>query len=175
MSQSPLIGRGSNLPGNLDHFSLAQEDDDIIYGRDDDFRSITGSQPAFGLPSSSRATSRQPNNKDFEMFGPAAAVDTQTAGTSQWVRQALDHESNNFFEYVKNSIDERAVDELSQEGQGAGFVTFGELFEEDRDTAVVAAQAFYHILTLATKKRVWVEQPDGDEVLGGEIRVGITV
>src|SRR4051812_28652399 len=124
MSQSPLIGRGSNLPGHLDHFSM-NDDDNVMYGRDDDFQSIgAGSQPAFGLPSSSRAASKTVNAEDFEMFGPAAAVDTQTAGTSQWVRQALDTESNNFFEYLKNSIYERVADELTDSANDNPFVTF---------------------------------------------------
>ncbi|KAG9233376.1 hypothetical protein BJ875DRAFT_378746 [Amylocarpus encephaloides] len=173
---SPLMGRGSALPGELEKFSLMQEDDnDIMYGRDDDFQSVDAFPQGAGFRSSSQAP-HQANN-DFELFGPAADVDTQTAGQSQWVRQALDRESNNFFKFVKNTIEENADDEMSrdlEEGRAsATFVTFGVMFNE-KNSAVVAAQAFYHILTLATKNRVWVDQLDALEgELGGEIRVGI--
>jgi meiotic recombination protein REC8, fungi type len=184
-SASPLIGRGSALPGDLNQY---MEDDEIMYGRGDDF----GEGRA---PSSSHAhgfESQGAGDEEFEVFGPAANVDTQTAGTSQWVRQALDKESNNFFEYVRNSIDEKVPEELGL-GQdeidggvgkakgkarevegGSGYVTFEELFDEERNTAMVAAQAFYHVLCLATKHRVWVVQDEGAEgELGGEIRIGV--
>jgi meiotic recombination protein REC8 len=184
MTESPLIGRGSALPGNLDHLSqLNNDDDDIMYGRDDndDFQSLVGgnSQPNFGLlPSPQRKAA---STQDFELFGPAAAVDTQTAGTSQWVRQALDIESENFLEYVEEALKEKRGDELEGEG-GEGedlgargkqrFVTFGELVQEDKHNVIVATQAFYHVLTLATRGRIWAEQVD-EEVMGGEIRVGV--
>lgn len=189
MSASPLIGRGSALP---DQF--LDVDDEIMYGRDDELSQSAGVGRA---PSSSHAhgfesqdASRAGAEDDFELFGRTANVDTQTAGTSQWVRQALDRESNNFFDYVRNTIEEKTPDELgddddgshAREGEGEGIagrdartVTFQELFDEERNSAMVAAQAFYHVLCLATKHRVWVVQDEGagDDILGGEIRIGV--
>lgn len=156
-SASPLVGRGSALPGPLEQFSM--QEDKITHGRDD---------LDLGLdPSLSQA--------EFEMFGPAAQVDTQTAGDSQWVRDVLAQEAGNFFEYVLNTISEKAGDD----GEGPTavaakdkFVTFEELFDPTSNSRIVAAQAFYHVLSLATKNRVWVEQ-DGDMEPFGLIRIGV--
>ena len=177
-SASPLIGRGSTAPGEMDHFFSQMEDAMVLYGRSDNGSEVARSKrgESFGRGVSS-------SQAEFETFGPAAQVDTQTAGNSQWVKEALDRESGNFFEYMRNTISEKAGDELCDDdddqlgaGEGAGkkFVTFDELFDTKQNSAMVAAQAFYHILSLATKARVWVQQ-DVDETLEpfGEIRIGI--
>jgi meiotic recombination protein REC8 len=173
-SASPLIGRGSNIPGELDHFS-SQVDDMVMYGRsDNDIQSeVAGSKRGESGVSRSQA--------EFEIFGPAAQVDTQTAASSQWIKDALDRESGNFFEYVRNTISEKMGDELGEddldelvEGQKK-FVTFEELFDPKQNSAMVAAQAFYHVLSLATKHRVWVEQDVDEEEIDPwcEIRIGV--
>ncbi|CZR51478.1 related to meiotic cohesin rec8 [Phialocephala subalpina] len=193
-SASPLIGRGSALPGDLQlddlDMGVGMGDDDVMvmYGRSD--RSSSQQLPSFaamgfGIKSSSVAGV---NPDEFEVFGAAAAVDTQTAADSQWLRSALDTESNNFLEYVKNTIDEKGDDELSQDEDdldqigGAGVkggksITFEELFDPEKNTCMVAAQAFYHVLSLATKKRAWVEQDCGMDGMEpwGEIRIGVFV
>ncbi|KAG0651711.1 hypothetical protein D0Z07_1647 [Hyphodiscus hymeniophilus] len=182
-SASPLIGRGSNIPGELDHFS-SQLDDMVLYGRSDNESEVVRSKRAesFRGVSSSQA--------EFEIFGPAAQVDTQTATSSQWVKDALDRESGNFFEYVRNTIFEKTGDELGddnllgddhldelvgvQEGRREKFVTFEELFNPKQNSAMVAAQAFYHVLSLATKNRVWVEQEIEEDIQPfGDIKIGI--
>jgi hypothetical protein len=183
-SASPLVGRGSALPSGLDQFDMGDYNDDVPnFGREDSAlppsdQRFTGAIGAGG-PSSSQAAG---GTQDFELFGAAAAVDTQTAANSQWVRSVLDKESNNFLEYVKNSIDERLGDELSENHifsvdeneKMKKSVTFGELFEPERNSHVVAAQAFYHILSLATKNRVWVTQEINEEFEAfGEIRIGV--
>jgi meiotic recombination protein REC8 len=203
-SASPLIGRGSNAAGMLEHFSMLEDDAPITYGRDDiddgtDFarggsqRAASQRSGAGGGISSSQAPGTQLN--EFEIFGPSAAVDTQTAASSQWVREALDRESNNFLEYVKNTISEKLPDEFGDEfgdeegevfgrqrnGNGTS-VSFEELFEPESNSAIVAAQAFYHVLSLATKRLVKIEQifGEGEEehegppvVPFGEIRVWV--
>jgi meiotic recombination protein REC8, fungi type len=180
-SASPLIGRGSALPGDLEHFSqlMGEDEDMVMYGRDD----FGSASQASGYGGGARPSSSQAE-KEFELFGAAAGVDTQTAGTSQWVREALDKESNNFFEFVRNTISEKAGDELGNDedelaggmvGAGEGnYVTFEELFVPEQNSRIVAAQAFYHVLSLATKGRVWVEQSVGFDLEPfGEIRVGV--
>ncbi|KAF4629985.1 hypothetical protein G7Y89_g8157 [Cudoniella acicularis] len=175
-SASPLIGRGSAMPGELDNFSLLnEEEDNIMYGRDDDFESMGGD---LGVSSSRGGTAPLVNEDEFEIFGPAANVDTQTAGTSQWVRQALDRESNNFFEYVKNTIEEKSSDELEGDEFAdvakGGVVTFDELFDPEANTAIVAAQAFYHVLGLVTKGKVRVEQEGVEELKPfGTIKISV--
>lgn len=176
---SPLVGRGSALPGDLEQFSQLMDDDMVMYGRDDDGFGSTSQASGFhpgGLRSSSQAIGRD----DFEIFGAAAGVDTQTAGSSQWMKDVMDRESNNFFDYVKNTIDEKSGDELGDEDEAKAeaqqkTVTFEELFVPENNSCIVAAQAFYHILSLATTRKVWVEQDVDEEMLipFGEIRIGV--
>ncbi|KAE8442356.1 hypothetical protein EG329_003427 [Mollisiaceae sp. DMI_Dod_QoI] len=199
-SASPLLGRGSALPGELDDFDelmgMGDDDEMVMYGRSDNEDGRSSSQaPAPGLGFANLGLGIRSSGQgggtgfgdeidEFELFGAAAAVDTQTAAESQWVRTALDRESENFLEYVRNSIEERSGDELAlgdgDEDEGddvfeekSRTVTFEQLFDPERNTCMVAAQAFYHVLSLATKRRVWVEQ----EVVGmepwGEIRIGV--
>ncbi|CZT03300.1 related to meiotic cohesin rec8 [Rhynchosporium agropyri] len=174
---SPLVGRGSTVPGDLEHFSQMMDDDMVMYGRNDDgFGSA--SQASGFHPGGIRSSSQAIGGDDFEIFGAAAGVDTQTAGSSQWMRDVMDRESKNFFEYVKNTIDEKSSDEIG-DGDDTQLkdktVTFEELFVPEKNTCIVAAQAFYHILSLATKRRVWVAQDVNNDLLApfGEIRIGV--
>nr|OQO28495.1 hypothetical protein B0A51_03307 [Rachicladosporium sp. CCFEE 5018] len=101
---------------------------------------------------------------DFELFGPAADVDTQTAAQSQWVRTALDGESANFLTFVQAGIDELdekreelAPDEGEDESM-MGSVDFDQLLPPEKNTYIVAAQALLHVLTLGTKNAIMVKQ-----------------
>ncbi|KAH7336203.1 hypothetical protein BKA65DRAFT_402806 [Rhexocercosporidium sp. MPI-PUGE-AT-0058] len=174
---SPLVGRGSALPGDLEQFSQLMDDDMVMYGRDDDGLGSASQASGFHL-GGFRSSSRAIGGDEFEMFGVAAGVDTQTAGSSQWMKDVMDRESNNFFEYVKNTIEEMSSDELGEDdddGTQQKTVTFEELFVPENNSCIVAAQAFYHILSLATKRKVWVEQDVDEDLLipFGEIRIGV--
>jgi meiotic recombination protein REC8 len=181
-SASPLIGRGSALPGDLEQFSQLMGDDEpmVMYGRSEDDLGSGSQALAFGGADAGMSSSQVAGLDEFEIFGAAAVVDTQTAGTSQWVKEALDRESNNFFKYVKNTISERIGDELAEEEDPLSAqdlakksVTFEELFIPEANSRVVAAQAFYHVLCLATKNRVWVDQTIEELKPFGEIRIGV--
>ncbi len=176
VSASPLVGRGSNILGDLSQFSQQIDNEMVMYGRSDNFDSPLG---AAGVSSGSSQGGGGSPNEEFEIFGAAAQVDTQTAGTSQWVRDALHRESENFLEYLQNSIEEKFGDELGDEqdfdveGREEKSVGFEELFEPGKNTCIVAAQAFYHVLCLATKRRIWVEQGAHDFEPFGEIKIGV--
>ncbi|RDW92560.1 hypothetical protein BP5796_01954 [Coleophoma crateriformis] len=179
---SPLIGRGSNIPGELEKFSLLQDESlPVQFGRSFEADSTNQSSDAL-LRKYNPSQAQGSQEQEFELFGTAAGVDTQTAASSQWMRSALDNESNNFFEYVRNSIleksDHLAIDEDEDELQAAGeeayYVSFEELFHPIQNSKVVAAQAFYHVLNLATRRRIWVKQLETAEgELEGEIRIGV--
>ncbi|KAE9380371.1 hypothetical protein N431DRAFT_361982 [Stipitochalara longipes BDJ] len=177
---SPLIGRGSVAAGDLEQFSQLMGYDDlmVMYGRDEE-DIASGSQARDFAGPGGVSSSQAGGYDEFEMYGAAAAVDTQTAGSSQWVKQALDRESDNFFEFVKNTIGEKLGDELANEEDPLGAqefaeksVTFEELFVPDNNSCIVAAQAFYHVLCLATKNKLWVQQTVEDMEPFGEIRIG---
>ncbi|ESZ91470.1 hypothetical protein SBOR_8131 [Sclerotinia borealis F-4128] len=177
VAASPLVGRGSVLPsgGDLEKFSSQQ--DLIMYGRSDDISTNLdrGSSGGADMGGDDQM------NMEFEMFGPAANVDTQTAGQSQWVRDVMDTESENFLDFVRISIEERYAEEdifredRQLKDKKVGFV---ELFNPGTNSEVVAAQAFLHVLALATKGKIWVDQDEGESLeaggngLGGNIWLG---
>lgn len=141
-SASPLLGRGLERYSSLE--LLAPEDEDELLGGH--------------AGSSSGATDR------FQLYGPAAGVSTQTAAESQWMRATLDRESSNFLEFLKAEI-ERKMPRVGEEGQeSTGIhvpqqsVVFEELLPPSQHTKVVAAQALLHVLALATKGLITVQQ-----------------
>jgi meiotic recombination protein REC8, fungi type len=105
---------------------------------------------------------------EFELYGPVANVDTQTAAQTQWVKEMLDKESFNFLEFVKASI-ERQESEGSSDTRPRGFAIFEELLPPRANTKIVAAQALIHTLSLATKSLITIQQDEGY----GEIRLGL--
>ncbi|KAL8808536.1 MAG: hypothetical protein Q9182_000087 [Xanthomendoza sp. 2 TL-2023] len=138
-SASPLVGRGQERSSDLE---IPQFDENELLGG----------------PSTSVA------GDEFQLLGPAAAVDTQTAAQSQWMRATLDTESNNFLDFVKDEISGKvppineAGDEASQAAAAPSSVFFEQLLPPTQNSKVVAAQAFLHVLALATKGMLEVEQ-----------------
>lgn len=152
-SASPLLGRGLERYSSLE--LPAQEDEDELSGGHD-------------LPSS-RATD------NFQLYGPAAGVSTQTAAESQWMRATLDHESSNFLEFLKAEFERKmaSVEEEGQESTGVNVlrnsIVLEELLPPSQHTKVVAAQALHHVLALATKGLIAVQQ----DLAYGPITLGL--
>jgi hypothetical protein len=102
-------------------------------------------------------------NDEFEQYGPAANVDTQTAQTSQWMRKTLEDESLNFLGFVELNLQGTRVDEEGIEVQvreSRDEVTMDDLLPPQENSPVVAAQALLHILTLVTKGMLIVRQDE---------------
>jgi meiotic recombination protein REC8 len=113
---------------------------------------------------------------EFELYGPVANVDTQTAAQTQWINEMLDKESLNFLEFVRTSIEKREKEDSNDAGLSEamgqkGFVIFGELLPPGENTKIVAAQALIHTLSLATKNLITIQQDEGY----GEIRLGLVL
>lgn len=160
-SASPLIGRGG--PERYSDLEVPNFDDE---------------NELLGGPSTSIA------GDDFELHGPAAGVDTQTAAKSQWMRAALDAESNNFLDFVETEIatkaaraaggEEAEADDLPGAGvAGPDSVFFEDLLPPARNTTTVAAQALLHVLALATKGMLHVEQQEHYGPIGLGLVAGI--
>ena len=95
----------------------------------------------------------------FELYGPGAGVNTQTAGESQWQKDVLDKESNNFLDFISNAIEEkRGVAAAEEEVDQVDEVEFAELLLEESNSKTVAAQALLHVLTLGTKNLIKATQ-----------------
>ena len=127
-----------------------------VGGNDDDFQ-LPGSQGGMeGV-------------EEFELFGPAAGVDTQTAELSQWQRTVLNGEGMHFLEFVQTGIQE--MDERRDQAEPGdeddlalqGSIEFDVLLPPERHSCVVAAQALLHVLALGTRNLLAVEQ---DEAFG---------
>ncbi len=101
---------------------------------------------------------------DFELYGVAAAVDTQTAAQTQWTRDVLDREGMNFLTFIEAAISEKraalatAAEEHDLDEQEAAEVTFAGLLPPETNSRIVAAQGFLHTLTLATRNLIVVKQ-----------------
>jgi len=109
---------------------------------------------------------------EYELYGPAAAVDTQTAGQSQWMRATLENEAQNFLLFLETQVHERAeASKDSGSEERVTSITLDELLAPADNTAVVGAQALLHVLSLATKGLIRVEQKEAFE----EIRLTIPI
>ncbi|KAL1863645.1 hypothetical protein Plec18167_000741 [Paecilomyces lecythidis] len=170
---SPLAGRGRglDLAGQdlLSNVSLpGNEGGDIDVLGDFDLETyLDGEMDGRGPETTTNG------HDSFQLFGPAAAVDTQTAAQSQWIASALDQESKNFFEFVKNTIDtigvERSMVGEQKNGLGEGLahavtgskeIAFSALLPPETNSRVVATQGLMHVLTLATKGIMGVRQAE---------------
>ena len=146
LTASPLLGRGLPAAGNDTDYDL-------------------------NLPGS--AAGIDPTATDeFELFGPAAQVDTRTAAESQWIRKALDGESANFLEFVKAGIEELDLERDAappgdEEGENLlGCIDFDQLLPPLNNSRVVAAQGLLHVLALVTKNALVASQEEAFGPIG---------
>jgi meiotic recombination protein REC8, fungi type len=141
-SASPLLGRGQQRYSSLE-LPIHEDDDELL-----------------GLQQMSASNEVE----DFQLYGPAAGVSTQVAAESQWVRATLDKESGNFLEFIKTEIIRRRM-ALGEEDVGRAdptgvqnAVLFENILLPSEHTKIVAAQALHHVLALATKGLINVQQ-----------------
>jgi meiotic recombination protein REC8 len=138
VSASPLVGRGR--PSALEAFGDPDPTSDAaMFGSIGDFI-----------------------DEDFERYGPGANVDTQTAAQGSWQKAALDKESNNFYDFIENAIDEKrkAAEALDLPSDEINDAEFEELLDPVTNSFIVAAQALLHVLTLGTKNLISVKQQE---------------
>lgn len=141
-SASPLLGRGPQRYSSLE-LPIPENDDELL-----------------GLQEMSALNEAE----DLQHYSLAAGVSTQIAAESRWMRATLDKESGNFLDFIKTEIEGRRVpqgeaDEESAEPAGSpNAVLFEDLLPPVQHTKIVAAQALHHVLALATKGLISVQQ-----------------
>lgn len=151
---SPLVGRGSILQ----HANVKFSDDGAPAFGSDGFGPLQYDGAAHDLSS-------------FADYRAAADVSTQEANTSQFMREALDREGRNFLGFVEGVALQRG--DKDEQRENLRWVEFNALFEDQDKTKTVVAQAFLHVLTLATKGQIKVKQEGLDKLEPfGEIRIG---
>jgi meiotic recombination protein REC8, fungi type len=141
VSASPLVGRGR--PSGLEPFGGPDLTSEAMLG---------GDMGDFYVPAV---------DPDFELYGPGAVVDTQTAAQGSWQAAVLDRESNNFLDFVENTIGEkRKIAQELDPTADVNDVEFEVLLSPATNSIVVAAQALLHVLTLGTKNLISVKQQE---------------
>jgi hypothetical protein len=174
VSASPLHHRGAMVvPGpDIERYS-----DQAVFGTGD-FAPVLHS----GAPGISSSPPRLAFEQDF--FHHYHEHGEVSGAASQVLYSALDSDGRKFLEYLVSLAREWGVrvagDELVI---GAGrkhrckWITFDELFPDEASrTCTAAAQAFHHVLTLATKNLICVAQEgQGGQVPFGTIRIGVEV
>ena len=164
-SASPLLGRSTvNVP------RLSRVSSLDILPQHERPSSTTGSDDLGGIADLQLGLDP---DEQFELYGPAASVNTQTAAQSQWVNAALENEAHNFLVFLDNHIKDKIKtgDEGDDAEQGV-VVTMDELLPPSENSNIVGAQALLHILSLATRGLIGVNQqePFGDITLSIESR-----
>ena len=146
-SASPLTGRGRPQYSSLE-FSAGDD---------------------FNLHSADSGPVEAHAYEEFELFGPGAAVDTQTAAQSQWMHAALTQEAGNFLSFVKNEIDslQPRIPENDSDGNEPAApsdartsIKLDQLLPPTQHTKIVGAQALLHVLSLATAGQLCVNQEE---------------
>ncbi|EHK18866.1 uncharacterized protein TRIVIDRAFT_44046 [Trichoderma virens Gv29-8] len=147
VTPSPLFNRGSAL-GAIDRHSDPAEP---FFGMDD-----------FGSQDSS-----------FQLGGPVGPLDFNQDNT-QVSTQGLDLTSQNFLGYVTEQASKTGVTH-SRDPKNRRWIEFEELADPSTHSKAIAAQAFLHVLSLATKNVVSVHQQGAAAMEPfGAIRIGIS-
>ncbi|KAL7925892.1 Rec8 like domain-containing protein [Trichoderma austrokoningii] len=144
---SPLLGRGSAL-NSIDRHSDPAEP---LFGMDD-----------FGSHDSS-----------FQLGGPVGPLDYDRDNATQGSTQGLDVTSQDFLGYVAEQAAKTGVT-YNRDKKRRRWIEFKELAEPFNHPRAVAAQAFLHVLSLASKNVISVHQ-EGAKAMQpfGTIRIGI--
>ncbi|EGR53055.1 uncharacterized protein TRIREDRAFT_2089 [Trichoderma reesei QM6a] len=147
VAPSPLFNRGSAV-GAIDRHSDPAEP---LFGADD-----------FGSQDSS-----------FQMGGPVGLLEFDQGNDTQASTQGLDLTSQNFLGYVTEQAEKTGVTH-SRDPRNRRWIDFEELADPSTHTKAIAAQAFLHVLSLATKNVISVHQ-DGAAAMQpfGTLRIGV--
>ena len=171
IAESPLEQRRRLLRQSSVPSGSRRAQDDTVLGSADD---------AFGLDLdiSDAALDRDlagnvDDADDFELYGPAATVSTQQAADSQWLAATLEKEAFNFLSFLQTTIDGKQANLKEDDDRKEVTVTFEELLPPLRNSEVVAAQGFLHVLSLATKGLISVRQENDFGVIEMGIFLGL--
>ncbi|KAI1211939.1 Rec8 like protein-domain-containing protein [Annulohypoxylon truncatum] len=152
---SPLAGRG-NLQ-DIVRFSDAPSLDD-------------GGFDLGGLPS---------DNDVFDEFHLSPQAQKQPSGQGQGEQKVdswptLDIEGQNFLSFMHATVRENGERRLDEDFDiDRRWVAFDDVFVPRETNRATASQAFFHVLSLATKARLDVQQDSEPEVAFGGIWVGV--
>ncbi|OLN96491.1 Meiotic recombination protein rec8, partial [Colletotrichum chlorophyti] len=174
-NRTPSVGRGSSVAG---HSAQRHEQG----GRHKSV-SIRGSSiPPFEplhdvLGSDLDNLSDMHRSQDPRSEGPRFVIDAQDENQedSQWMRSTLDTASGEFLLWTEEEAKKVGEVKHGDQNEKRRWVDFDNLVKPAQQSHAVAAQAFYHVLSLATKNVISVEQQVDDLQPFGPIRIGVDV
>jgi meiotic recombination protein REC8 len=176
VSASPLHGRGSVLldierfSDNHPHFGSDDGIGGVGPGSDGGFAPLHSGPGGGGGGSSLPSDMPLPGRGDF-------GTQPQPQTTSQQMRTALDREGRNFLDFVESVARKEGhpiSDNDTNDNNNRHWVEFTSLLQAEDQKRAVVAQAFHHVLSLATKNVIKVKQ-DGQGGIEpfGVIRLGV--
>lgn len=166
-NQTPSVGRPSSVTGPNPQQSGRQ----LSSHRGSSLPPFDQLQDGHSSEFGPAAGSQRPGS---DAGGPAGLLDgLETQENSQWSRPTMDAESQAFLEWIEgeNKTMGKAKDGDAQKNRR--WIDFEDLARPGREGHVVACQAFYHVLVLATKDRIAVEQDAENMRPFGAIRIGV--
>ncbi|KAL0937465.1 rad21 rec8 n terminal domain-containing protein [Colletotrichum truncatum] len=168
-NHTPSVGRGSSIGPN------SQQG-----GRQLSMRgsSIPPFEPLRDVPDGDIAADliQFPGAEGLGELVPAALLDIgqqQNQDETHWSRSAMDTASQEFLRWTEEETKTTGYIKEGDSNENRRWVAFESLVPPGQQNHVVAAQAFYHILSLATKNVIKVEQDVERLEPFGTIRVGI--
>lgn len=156
---SPLQGRGFPLPLSQ-RISIISTPEEGRRGTDG---ALGDDVDTFG--DEMALVQARDESQEFELPSPATAKHQGTAGQSPWIAATLDSDSRNFLDFLDAQIQAQNSGSTTEQGEEderpRQTAVFESLLPPNEHSQLVAAQAFLHILTLASKSLVAVRQDKG--------------
>ncbi|KAK1701161.1 hypothetical protein BDP55DRAFT_640662 [Colletotrichum godetiae] len=172
-AQTPSVGRGSSVVSHSAQRHSRQKSASIRGSSMPPFEPLHDAQQTDDFDA---LPFDMPASQDLASEGPAGIlVDAQQEGEndSQWMRSMLDTASGEFLQWTEEEAKKTGQIKEGDVKKNRRWVEFDDLIEPTKQNHVVAAQAFYHVLSLATKDAITVEQHVADLQPFGPIRIGI--
>ncbi|KAL2753978.1 hypothetical protein ACRALDRAFT_1069900 [Sodiomyces alcalophilus JCM 7366] len=124
---------------------------------------------------SDAATASHHGSDPDHSLGLEGLADAEVTQDSQWIQAGLDTASGEFLTYLKAQANEIGAPRTGDRKQGRLWIDFQDIATPGKHAKSVAAQAFLHVLSLATKSRIGVEQVLEDSRPFGNISVGVDI
>ncbi|KXH62972.1 hypothetical protein CSAL01_03922 [Colletotrichum salicis] len=172
-AQTPSVGRGSSVASHSAQRHSRQKSASIRGSSMPPFEPLHDAQHAHDFDA---LPFDMPVSQDLASDGPAGIlVDAQQKceNDSQWMRSMLDTASGDFLQWTEEEAKKTGQIKDGDVKKNRRWVEFDDLIEPTKQNHIVAAQAFYHVLSLATKDAITVEQHVADLQPFGPIRIGI--
>ncbi|KAK1999800.1 hypothetical protein LX36DRAFT_689859 [Colletotrichum falcatum] len=176
-NRTPSVGRASSV---ISHSARLHEQANRQKSASFRGSSVPPIEPLHGAPGSDwgaasvdKLGSQNPGLEDPNTAGVAANAQQEDDSGSQWMRSTLDTASEEFLQWVEEEAKKTGKVKEGDDKGNRRWVEFEDLIEPAKQNHVVATQAFHHVLSLATKNAISVEQQADNMRPFGPIRIGL--